>query len=277
MTVLWRRVSIPAMRFPTLTLAVASAAALACGCSNAPRESSRTEDAAAAPAAGQPSTTVPSATLPTTPPHLMPRADGTYVDMNGNILTPPPVMLGVTMEQPGPSLVTHLGVNPARTSLLVDVIPGLPADRAGLKDHDLVIAVDGSQDASPHNIRTRLRKMKPGETITFTVRRGNESSTVTLAADAWKAEHMVRPLHAGTFNRPGLGQDADSDPSPRELAPVIDRLERIERQLQELSRQANTSQPGKAAGTAPSRAGAAAKPAPQPSATKPASTPEAPR
>ena len=191
--------------------------------------------------------------MPTTPPHLVPRADGTYVDERGHVLTPPPVMLGVTMEQPGPSLVTHMGINPARTALLVDVIPGLPADKAGLKDHDLVIAVDGSEDASPHNIRTRLKKMKPGDTITLTVRRGTASRTVTLAAEAWRAEHMVRPLHAGSFNRPGLGQDADSDPAPPELAPIIDRLERIEQQLQQLNKQVGSQPAAKpAAATAAS-------------------------
>ncbi len=213
--------------------------------------------------------------MPNTPAHLMPRPDGTYVDIRGNILTPPPVMLGVTMEQPGTALVMHLGINPARTALLVDVIPGLPADRAGLKDHDIVIAVDGSEDASPHNIRAKLRKMKPGDTITLTVRRGRESKTVTLAADAWKAEHMVQPLHAGSFNRPGLGDDADRDPAPRELAPIVDRLERIEKQLQQLNRQvnANTAAGSPPPPVAPKPAAAPRPPAAPKSAPQPAPQP----
>jgi hypothetical protein len=94
--------------------------------------------------------------------------------------------------------------------------------------------------------------MKPGDTITLTVRRGSESRTVTLSAEAWRAEHMVRPLHAGSFNRPGLGHDADSDPSPAELAPIIDRLERIEQQLQQLNKQVSPQPAAKpAAPTAP--------------------------
>jgi hypothetical protein len=181
--------------------------------------------------------------MPTTPPHLTPRADGTYVDARGNVLTPPPVMLGVTMEQPGPALATHLGVNPARSSLLVDVIPGLPADKAGLKDHDLVVAVDSSGDASPHDIRRRLRTMKTGDVITFTVQRGSQTGTFTVAATDWKAEHMVRPLHMGSFNKPGLGRDAESDPAPPELAPVIDRLDRIEQQLKALQQKSTSGQP----------------------------------
>jgi hypothetical protein len=250
------------MRFDTPRVAASALVLLAGACaSNPPANRATAEpDAPLAPAT--------PAAMPTLPPHLAPRADGTYVDQRGNVLTPPPVMLGVTMEQPGPSLVAHMGVNPARTSLLVDVIPGLPADKAGLQDHDLVIAVDGSDDASPHNIRARLRKMKPGDTITLTVRRGPVSKTVTLSAEAWKAEHMVRPIHAGSFNRPGLGQDADSDPAPRELAPIVARLERIEQQLQQLNRQVNAqTAPPAAPATpvnAPAKPAPAARPAPAP-------------
>lgn len=180
---------------------------------------------------------------PGRPSFLDPRSDGTYVDAQGNILTPPPVMLGVTMEQPGAALVKHMGINPARSTLLVDVIPGLPAAKAGLEDHDLVIAVDGSSDAGPHDIRRRLRAMKAGDTITFTVRRGAESKTVTLKADAWKAEHMVRPIHAGTFAKPGLNQAAERQPTDPTLQPVMDRLDRIEKQLQQLQSQSKTSLP----------------------------------
>jgi membrane-associated protease RseP (regulator of RpoE activity) len=185
----------------------------------------------------------PPAGAPGRPAFMEPRADGTYVDAQGNVLTPPPVMLGVTMEQPGAALVKHMGINPARSTLLVDVIPGLPAAKAGLEDHDLVIAVDGSKDAGPHDIRRKLRAMKAGDSITFTIRRGAESRTVTLQADAWKAEHMVRPIHAGTFAKPGLGQAADSQPTDPGMQPVMDRLDRIEKQLQQLNKQSSTAQP----------------------------------
>ena len=186
---------------------------------------------------------------------MSPRADGTYVDSQGNILTPPPVMLGVTMEQPGAALVKHMGINPARSTLLVDVIPGLPAAKAGIEDHDLVIAVDGAADAGPHDIRRRLRAMKAGDSITFTLRRGPESRMVTLRADAWKAEHMVRPLHAGSFAKPGLAQSSERQATDPSLQPVMDRLDRIERQLQQLGAQSKTAQPP---------AATASQPAPQP-------------
>ncbi|MSR34375.1 MAG: PDZ domain-containing protein [Phycisphaerales bacterium] len=168
------------------------------------------------------------------PAFLTPRSDGTYVDIKGNVLVPPTVMLGLTMEQPGPALCKHLNINPARTTLLVDIIPGLPGDKGGVVDHDIVIAVDGSPNASANDIRNKLKKMKPGETITFMLQRGSEKKSVTLTTVPWIAEHMVRPLHAGSFTPPGLSSDAERDVAPRELMPVIDRLNHIEQQLNEI-------------------------------------------
>ncbi len=282
------RLRVPAMIALALALAACRTSDRAVKKSEAPSESASpaaatTPAAATAPAAVTPPPPAPPQGAPVTPPYLQPRSDGTYVDAKGNILTPPPVMLGVTMEQPGKAIVKHMGVNPARTTLLVDVIPGLPAAQAGIEDHDLVIAVDGSSDAGPHDIRRRMKNMKAGDPITFTIRRGAESKTVTLNVAPWKAEHMVRPLHAGSFAKPGLDTAAERDSAPRELQPVMDRLDRIEKQLQQLQSQSTSALPPQAPASAPAPAPVPApEPAPAPApepvtapTTEPATAPAA--
>ena len=181
-----------------------------------------------------PATNAAQSTEGPRPAFLTPRSDGTYVDMNGRVLVPPAVMLGLTMEQPGEALSKHLNINPSRTTLLVDIIPGQPGDKAGLMDHDIVIAVNGSPNASTNDIRNLLKKMKPGDTITFMIQRGSEKKSVTLTTVPWIAEHMVRPLHAGSFAPPTLSSAAEREQVPRELMPVIDRLNHIEQQLNEI-------------------------------------------
>ena len=181
-----------------------------------------------------PATNAAQSTEGPRPAFLTPRSDGTYVDMNGRVLVPPAVMLGLTMEQPGEALSKHLNINPSRTTLLVDIIPGQPGDKAGLMDHDIVIAVNGSPNASANDIRNLLKKMKPGDTITFMIQRASEKKTVTLTTVPWIAEHMVRPLHAGSFAPPNLSSAAERQQVPRELMPVIDRLNHIEQQLNEI-------------------------------------------
>ena len=181
-----------------------------------------------------PATNAAQSTEGPRPAFLTPRSDGTYVDMNGRVLVPPAVMLGLTMEQPGEALSKHLNINPSRTTLLVDIIPGQPGDKAGLMDHDIVIAVNGSPNASTNDIRNLLKKMKPGDTITFMIQRGSIKKSVTLTTVPWIAEHMVRPLHAGSFMPPTLSSAAEREQVPRELMPLIDRLNHIEQQLNEI-------------------------------------------
>ncbi len=202
---------------------------------NTPTTSNTAPSAPVQTSANQPpATNAAQSTEGPRPAFLTPRSDGTYVDVNGRVLVPPAVMLGLTMEQPGEALSKHLNINPSRTTLLVDIIPGQPGDKAGLMDHDIVIAVNGSPNASANDIRNLLKKMKPGDTITFMIQRGSEKKSVTLTTVPWIAEHMVRPLHAGSFAPPTLSSAAEREQVPRELMPVIDRLNHIEQQLKEI-------------------------------------------
>jgi hypothetical protein len=81
----------------------------------------------------------------------------------------PPVMLGVRMRAIDPVLATHLGVDPRAASVLEDVAEELNGHAGGLRDHDVIVAVDGKTPADPGSVRRVLRSKKAGDTIDFTV------------------------------------------------------------------------------------------------------------
>jgi putative serine protease PepD len=64
------------------------------------------------------------------------------------------------------------------------VTPGGPADKAGIKPGDIVIAIDGRPVTSPVELVVAVRAKAVGETVRLTVRRGGKTLTlaVTLAA-----------------------------------------------------------------------------------------------
>ncbi|MFZ0161738.1 MAG: trypsin-like peptidase domain-containing protein, partial [Kineosporiaceae bacterium] len=64
------------------------------------------------------------------------------------------------------------------------VTPGGPADKAGIKPGDIVIAIDGRPVTSPVELVVAVRAKAVGETVQLTVRRGGRTLTlaVTLAA-----------------------------------------------------------------------------------------------
>ncbi len=99
--------------------------------------------------------------------------------------TPPPVMLGVRMREVDPVLATHLGVTARHATVLEDVAEELNGHASGLRDHDVIVAVNGEPNAGPADIRRILRSKKPGDTIVFTVVRPAGKSDVTVTLEAF--------------------------------------------------------------------------------------------
>ena len=56
------------------------------------------------------------------------------------------------------------------------VLPGAPADRAGLRPNDVVVRIDGDE-ASPERIKLIADTLMPGDTVRLRVRRGATSAT----------------------------------------------------------------------------------------------------
>jgi serine protease Do len=59
----------------------------------------------------------------------------------------------------------------ARVVVLVEVKPGSPAGRLGLRDNDLVVELDGKPVDSIQDVFETLRKAKPGQEMPIAVRR----------------------------------------------------------------------------------------------------------
>ncbi len=76
--------------------------------------------------------------------------------------------LGLTVDD-GPNGVTVRGV-----------IPGGPGERAGLRQGDVITAVDGQPVRSVADVRRQLRDRQAGDTLTLTVNRGGTSLDVDV-------------------------------------------------------------------------------------------------
>src|SRR5690606_27415325 len=61
------------------------------------------------------------------------------------------------------------------------VLPGAPADRAGLRPNDVVVRIDGDE-ASPERIKLIADTLMPGDTVRLRVRRGGDERDLTIVA-----------------------------------------------------------------------------------------------
>jgi putative serine protease PepD len=74
----------------------------------------------------------------------------------------------------------------ASTNGTAPIVPGGPAERAGLKPGDVVVAIDGKAVADSSELIVAIRSRSPGDTISLTVRRDGDERTVKVTLGSSK-------------------------------------------------------------------------------------------
>jgi serine protease Do len=82
--------------------------------------------------------------------------------------------LGITIQDLNGDLAKYYGVKDQSGVLVADVIPGDPADKAGIRPHDIIIDVNGNKVTSSHEVTATAAGLTVGEKATVTVLRDGE-------------------------------------------------------------------------------------------------------
>lgn len=110
----------------------------------------------------------------------------------------PKVMLGVVMGEPEATTVEHLGLDAKKAVLLERVVDGLPADKAGLQDKDIIIGFgEKAEPRSADEIRKILAKAEPGTVVKVKVIRKGHPKVMELKLEAFNAQALGRAPAAG--------------------------------------------------------------------------------
>lgn len=88
--------------------------------------------------------------------------------------------LGVTIQPVTPDTVSRLGLQNARGALVNSVVPGGPADRAGVRANDVITAVNGTQISDTNALRNIIARTPPGTEVTLTVWRNGREEQVRV-------------------------------------------------------------------------------------------------
>jgi hypothetical protein len=118
------------------------------------------------------------------------------------LVEPPSVMIGITMADPEPQLLEHLGLDVESGILIETVVEGLPAEKAGVKRSDLIIEIDGQKPATQQKLRETLRGKKAGDTLELKlVRKGDAPKVVKLELVAFEEGRLgTAPTTAEGFS-----------------------------------------------------------------------------
>jgi len=88
--------------------------------------------------------------------------------------------IGVRAQTVTPVLATGLRLSRDWGAVLADVVPGGPADRAGLAIGDLILSVDGKTIENGRQLNVTLYRKSVGEVVNLEVLRGGQLKTVLV-------------------------------------------------------------------------------------------------
>lgn len=87
--------------------------------------------------------------------------------------------LGVTIQPVTADIAASLGLAEARGGLVSGVEDGGPADRAGVKQGDVIVAIDGRPVADANALRNQVAGTRPGTTVSVDVMRDGHTKTLS--------------------------------------------------------------------------------------------------
>jgi S1-C subfamily serine protease len=86
------------------------------------------------------------------------------------------------VQQISPDLAQSLGMTAEDGAIIDAVTPGGPAQKAGLKNGDVLVAINGEPVHSPHDITRIVAFSEPGARLILSVRRGGGAETLQATA-----------------------------------------------------------------------------------------------
>jgi Do/DeqQ family serine protease len=106
--------------------------------------------------------------------------------------------LGVGVQPLTSDLATGLGLKQVRGVLVNMVKPGSPADRAGIRNGDVITAIDGHNVDDPNELRNRVATTKPDSQVKISFLRDGREQQVNLKVGELTAESVAPDRSPGT-------------------------------------------------------------------------------
>jgi serine protease Do len=99
---------------------------------------------------------------------------------HGRVIRP---WLGIKGVALTPQLAQQYSL-PVSYGIYIEIVPGGPAAKAGLRDRDIIIKYDGTEVADFEDLRKRIADTGVGFTAELTVRRGSDTLTFNVRLEA---------------------------------------------------------------------------------------------
>jgi serine protease Do len=89
-------------------------------------------------------------------------------------------MLGVTVQGVSADIAKSLGLSQVKGALVSSVTPDSPADRAGVRQGDLILQIDGQAVNDSNSLRNQVSRHQPGTDVALTIQRDGQPRRVDV-------------------------------------------------------------------------------------------------
>ncbi|HKP97278.1 MAG TPA: DegQ family serine endoprotease [Fibrobacteria bacterium] len=115
--------------------------------------------------------------------------------------------LGVSIQPVSQDMAEALGLKQRRGALVGDVVPGGPAEKAGLKRGDVILKLQGQDVRDANDLMNRIALIPPGSAIDLNVFRDGKERTLKAKAAKRDEEKLARESGAGGLEEGTEGGD----------------------------------------------------------------------
>ncbi len=105
--------------------------------------------------------------------------------------------LGATIQKVTPEIAETMGLKQAQGALVADLTKDGPAERAGLKTGDVILALDGKQIKDSADLPLQVAKLAPGKTVQARVMRDGKELTLPIKVGEVKESEVVASTKTG--------------------------------------------------------------------------------
>ena len=122
--------------------------------------------------------------------------------------------LGVNIQDLKGDLAEYYGSKHSEGVLVTDVVPGNPADKAGIKAKDIITAVNGEKVQNSRELTAKAATLPVGETTKITVVRDGQEKTFDVKV-------AKRPLTVADAGKPQVEKEGEYGLQVTDLTPEI--------------------------------------------------------
>ncbi|WP_411816181.1 Do family serine endopeptidase [Hyphococcus sp. DH-69] len=115
--------------------------------------------------------------------------------------------LGIQLQEVTNEIAAAIGLKDDKGVLVADVIDGTPAQKAGLRDGDVIIGIEGEEVETANALSRRVASFPPGKKIDVKIHRDGKIRNLTVTLGARDAEQNVAEADVPSNDNDSLAAD----------------------------------------------------------------------